>query len=300
MGIIAFYIFYSNRTKEPIYKGKSVSVWASEGAANFRRQLSVTNMADLNDLINILATIPAYAAIKEMGANAIPHLIRILNIKPVKWKSRAYRDIYHSKYLPQFIRSKLPIPVTSDIASLKMFAAYTLISMNMSSYEQQTALFETLIKNGDPEMRSVALAILMNNTFTNEQIEKLIDKYYWESHDCKAILYLNDQLDFKGTNLVKYFVPLLTNTGAGLRQKTVGTLIKLGPSALPALPNLMITATNDPDKTIRILAVRAIGAIGPTAREAMPFLLTLTNSEQSRLAIESRNALHAIVPELYP
>jgi len=113
-------------------------------------------------------------------------------------------------------------------------------------------------------------------------------------------LFLNGQLHVEGTNLVKYFVALLKIPQAGLRQNTVCTLWQMGPNAAPALKDLMVTATNDSDEDIRYLAVEAIGAIGPAAKEAIPLLLELTGGEQRRMRAAARQALQQIDPEAPP
>jgi len=239
----------------------------------------------------------AYLAIKAIGTRATPYLERVLKMKETTFKLRMHENIYFSQYLPQFIKNKLPRPIMYEKDSIKLFVTCTLLCMNMSSYEKQIAIFETMIKSRDPYLCSIAFKILRSKTFTNEQIEKLIDKLYWKSRDYKSVLYLiNHELDFKGTNLNKYFVPLLKDSRAAIRQETVVTLKNLGPFALQALPDLMITATNDSDRSIRLAAVRAIGAMGPAAKEAMPLLSSLTNSEEKLFSMEAINGLHAVDP----
>jgi HEAT repeat protein len=78
---------------------------------------------------------------------------------------------------------------------------------------------------------------------------------------------------------------------------TVNTLAKLGPFALQALPDLMITATNDSDWSIRLAAIRAIGSMGPVAKEAIPLLSSLTNTELNQIPSEILDSIkdrHAI------
>jgi HEAT repeat protein len=94
--------------------------------------------------------------------------------------------------------------------------------------------------------------------------------------------------------LLKYYISFLTNEDAVLRQRTISACIKLEAIAKPALKNLMIIATNDSDRGIRLAAVRAIGSMGPSANEAIPLLSSLTNSEEKQISLK---ALHAISPQ---
>ena len=299
VAFLAIFALFHYCTREPAYEGKTVTQWIEEGEYWFRgSSIMHGQYSSLKDIEKVMAQYKAYLAIKAIGPSAAPYLERTLKMKSMKFTTRIYDNIYSSQYLPQFIKKKLPLPHTYETTTIKSFAACTLLCMNMSSCENQIAIFEILIKSFDPSLRSIAFKSLRSKTFTNEQIEKLIDKLYWKSRDYKSVLYLiNHELDFKGTNLNKYFVPLLKDSRAVIRQETVVTLKNLGPFALQALPDLMIIATNDSDRSIRLASIRAIGAMGPAAKEAMPLLLSLTNSQEKLLSLEVINALHAINPE---
>jgi len=297
-GIIIFSIFYYYQIKEPVYDGKSVSEWIEEGEYWFRgSSMKLRDYSSLKDIEKLMAQYKAYLAIKSIGPSATPYLERILKMKQIKFTTRTYMKFCKSQYLPQFIRNKLPRPVFYDTTSIKLFAACTLLSMNMSSYEKQNILFETLIKSFEFDLRSIAFIILQNKTLTNEQITKLIDQLYWRYHDYRDIFSLSEKFDFKGTNLLKYFIPFLTNENPILRQQTVLALIRLRTNAQPALQNLMITATNDSNIITRLLSIHAIKAMGPAAKEAGTFLSSLTNTELNQIPSEILDSIkvrHAI------
>ena len=293
--------------KEPVYQGKTVSQWIEEGADQVWFQgTNLCSFAMLGDPVAVadyLAPLPAFSAIRALGAQAVPGLKRVLNAQPSSdvdrgWKSRAYVRIYSWPYLPSLIRSVLPRPRFSS--RTQEFAACALIAAEVLSLEEQIDLFVSLYRHPDPGLHPIAALMLKRKALSSERIELFLRKLCWDNRDYKEVLYLNDQLHVEGTNLVKYFVPLLKTPATGLRQKTVGTLQQMGPNAAPALKDLMITATNDWDEDIRYLAVEAIGAIGPAAKEAVPLLLELTGAEQRRMRAAARKALQQIDPEAAP
>lgn len=65
---------------------------------------------------------------------------------------------------------------------------------------------------------------------------------------------------------------LLKNNDARTRQSAVRRLGRLGPSAAPAVPDLIACLT-DSDHNVREAAAKAIGRLGPQARAAFPALL---------------------------
>ena len=293
--------------KEPVYQGKTVSQWIEEGADQVRFQgTNLCSFAMLGDPVAVadyLAPLPAFSAIRALGAQAVPALMRTLENRSsssadLGWKSRTYWRLYASPYLPLPIRRFLPQP--QGLSQTREFAACALIAADLLSFEEQTDLFVRLYQHPAPNLHPIAKLMLKRKALSSEQIELFLRKLCWDDRNYKEVLYLNDQLHVEGTNLVKYFVPLLKTPAAGLRQKTVCTLWQMGPNAAPALKDLMVTATNDSDEDIRYLAVEAIGAIGPAAKEAIPLLLELTGGEQRRMRAAARQALQQIDPEAPP
>ena len=291
--LIVSFIYYFIR--EPCYDGKSVSEWVEEGRINCAFLESLNEYSSLKEIENYLTQGKAYLAIKAIGSSATPYLKSILKKKSMEISSPFYFNIYWSKSLPQFLKKMLPVPrIHWTTTRIKLFAACTLICMKMSSNEKNNTLFQTLINSYDFDLRSIAFILPRREKLTRDQISYLIDQLYSKYRDYRDIFYISDELDFKGTNLLKYYISFLTNEDAVLRQRTISACIKLEAIAKPALKNLMIIATNDSDRGIRLAAVCAIGSMGPSANEAIPLLSSLTNSEEKQISLK---ALHAISPQ---
>jgi HEAT repeat protein len=58
----------------------------------------------------------------------------------------------------------------------------------------------------------------------------------------------------------------------------------------------LFDALKDKDKTVRAQAARALGRIGPAAREAVPALTAMSRESDVIVAKEAREALQGIGP----
>lgn len=84
-----------------------------------------------------------------------------------------------------------------------------------------------------------------------------------------------------------------------LRREALKAIAALGPGARGALP-VLIRSTRDENEDVRFWAVEAIRRIGPDAREAAPALLALLSHDTRRVQDEARLALEAIGPAAAP
>ena len=143
---------------------------------------------------------------------------------------------------------------------------------------------------------SVGGYLLKRIALSPEPVEPIIERLCREAGDNTLALELYDAYGVREAYLVKYFIPLLNDKRPGLRQRTVWRLKEMGCLSKPALPALMNTVAHDPDDQIRSLAVGAIGAIGPGAKEAIPFLVNLAKAEDRRLGAAAAQAIKEIDP----
>lgn len=74
-------------------------------------------------------------------------------------------------------------------------------------------------------------------------------------------------------------------------------LARAGPSAADAVGDLAALASRDPDNSVRDYTVRALGAIGPKARPAVPSILAALRSPDSHARVTAAQALSEIVPD---
>ncbi len=84
-----------------------------------------------------------------------------------------------------------------------------------------------------------------------------------------------------------------------LRREAVRAIAALGPGARAALP-VLLRATRDDTEEVRFWSVEAIRRIGPPAREAVPALLVVLTDDVRRVQLAARGALEAIGPSAVP
>ena len=84
-----------------------------------------------------------------------------------------------------------------------------------------------------------------------------------------------------------------------LRREAVRAIAALGPGGRAALP-VLLRATRDDTEDVRFWSVEAIRRIGPAAREAVPALLVVLTDDVRRVQLSARAALEAIGPAAVP
>lgn len=84
-----------------------------------------------------------------------------------------------------------------------------------------------------------------------------------------------------------------------LRCEAVRAIAALGPGGRAALP-VLLRATRDDTEDVRFWSVEAIRRIGPVAREAVPALLVVLTDDVRRVQLSARAALEAIGPAALP
>jgi len=284
---------------EPSCQGKTLRQWIGEGAASVNsRQLMSSMMTNPAAADQAIAGVPAFVAVKSLGAEAVPTLMECLKTRrssgpPSVWGQLYFNHIANSPYLSRLLPPSAVF--ARDPAPVVRFAALCLMGMNRISSEEQVALLVKIRK--EQWDYSVVGYLLKRTLLSPEPVEPIIDRLCKEAGDNTLALELFDSYGVREAYLVKHFIPLLADTRAGLRQKTVFNLREMGPLAKPALPALMNTATHDSDHDIRRYAVGAIGAIGPGAKEAIPFLVNLVRAEDRSLGAAAANAIKQIDPQ---
>ncbi|MDZ4862100.1 MAG: HEAT repeat domain-containing protein [Gemmatimonadota bacterium] len=84
-----------------------------------------------------------------------------------------------------------------------------------------------------------------------------------------------------------------------MRREAVRAIAALGPSARVALP-VLLRATRDDTEEVRFWAVEAIRRIGPAATDAVPALLVVLADDVRRVQLLARTALEAVGPAAVP
>lgn len=84
-----------------------------------------------------------------------------------------------------------------------------------------------------------------------------------------------------------------------MRREAVRAIAALGPGARVALP-VLLRATRDDTEEVRFWSVEAIRRIGPGARQAVPALLAVLTDDVRRVQLLARTALEAVGPAAVP
>lgn len=84
-----------------------------------------------------------------------------------------------------------------------------------------------------------------------------------------------------------------------LRREAIRAIAALGPGARDALP-VLTRATRDEQEEVRFWAVEALRKLGPLARPAVPALLVVLTDDTRRVQVAARAALEAVGPSAMP
>ncbi len=84
-----------------------------------------------------------------------------------------------------------------------------------------------------------------------------------------------------------------------LRREALRAIAALGPGARDALP-VLTRATRDEQEDVRFWAVEALRKLGPQARPAVPALLVVLTDDTRRVQLAARSALEAVGPAAAP
>jgi HEAT repeat protein len=96
---------------------------------------------------------------------------------------------------------------------------------------------------------------------------------------------------------VPALIDIIKGSDKGDRQSAVQVLTQIGPSGRPAVPALIEALKNDQQDACRGFAAKALGNIGPDAKEALSLLRETCKAESRRLRMNSAEAILSIDPE---
>jgi hypothetical protein len=239
-GLVVGYWIYT--PGEPSYQGRSASVWLDDLGSAKRDK--------------------ARAALKAMGTNAVPAIVRKLKESESPWRNK-YRDSFHK--FPHWLAKILPKPTKAEFGWFEGANAFKAIG---PSVEPRLV---KLLKGESPSVRSAAAFGLHELRLSGADIKDAISG---------LIGALNDQ-----SPMVRFF--------------SAEALGYAGPEAEPAIPALILLL-NDPKSAVRIdddirpTASKALGEIGPKAKAALPALRNLLTNNDAYLRIVTAVAIWRI------
>jgi HEAT repeat protein len=225
---------------QPAYGGKSLSEWLQ--VYEYRPDLDHLKAAE---------------AIRGIGTNGIPLLLRWLSGMPTSWK---FDMLMFSFRTPEPIRSWLRKPEeNAEETRRKAVIGFEVLGTNALPY-----LLSTLTNQSNPPKVRAQAPIAIACMGTNASMA-----------DAALMNYLNDQPQVAGacayalgrvTKRPELAVPaitsLLTNTDREVRWMAIRGLCALGTNASAAV-SVLERAVSDPEKGVRSMAAYALRKIAP-------------------------------------
>ena len=275
VALSAALFWWKRSPPEPAYQGKSLTVWLNE----LESWSAETNEA-------------AFAAFREMGPSAVPHLLDALQYRP-SIIDKVAESINERQSLVE-------LPIEEDPGRRIVAASLALYGMGTNARAAFPALTNQLFHT-NALLGTIALAglgseaipvLLMALTNQNEEIRNAAAHGLgWVRSDFDSavpslIRSLNDnsgsstpltaawslgRLHAKPELAVPALVSAFTNHSAKTQQdRTIRNIIlvslsRFEESAKPAVPMIKAAALNDTDSLVRNTAISALGRIDPEA-----------------------------------
>jgi len=242
LAILCALAWQLSRTREPVYQGKPLSAWLRYYALG----------ADPREALK------ANQAVREIGTNAIPTLLRMLQRKDsalkVKLLALGQRQL--------FVRIPYVAAVDRKVEAIQAFGV--LGSSARSAVPELVQLYEQSIP-GDPQSQWQAVAAL----------------------SC---------IGPAAEDAIPSFLRDATNADRLVRADAIVALgmLHIAPGlVVPAL----VEALRDPDDLVRIAAAESLGQFGGLAKPALPALTELLQAENQELRDKAENTLKKIAPD---
>jgi hypothetical protein len=231
---------------------------------------------------------PPKAAIRAMGAKAIPWLIADLEMRD-SLADRYYAPLF--KKLSPNLQSKLPRPRVRNLEA-RRGAAEALIDLGAIAKPAIPALIEAM-EDEDKDVRHYAF-IALDRLWPESTDARLAFGKFTKFSPSSAYLHqVVDIYHLHGRLAALALGAALDDAYYMERERAATDLGALNASADVAIPSL-VKATRDPNKEVRYQSVNALGQIGAPAIEAIPALTKALADENSMIQSAAKRALAAI------
>ena len=317
---VCFLLIASHGPSEPAFEGKSLSFWLRQyGSTMLADSIPrrAPNMAARNN--------QAVAAVRAIGTNAIPFLLRMLRAKDSAVCLQVLRlaRTLHIKvpYRPAYERNRDGrdgFAILGDAARDAVPALAEIFEENISTPSQQatgTALWHlgasasaarpTLLRsttNSDSGVRLSALSALDRQLDSSPAdvlpalLRALNDpSYVVQSMAIKII----GGSGVQATGAVPTLARLATNGDVRLRRSACGALGRISAVPEEAIPALVL-GLEDPDAGVRKASAWSLGEFREQAKSAVPRLTALQQDEDAGVRKAAGDALGKITAALGP
>jgi HEAT repeat protein len=181
-------------------------------------------------------------------------------------------------------KSKAAVPglcaaLTSDNFYARGEATQALERIGPGAVEAVPALVAIVKKPTDGIRTAAALALARIKPDEKAGVPALINALAWR-YDPKGWLEVYNALKGMASSIVTELTAGLAHKDCAVREALVGILSVAGPEAVPAL----VRALRDDFNSVRCQAAKALGALGPKAKKAVPALIEAAEGNYFRSA----------------
>jgi hypothetical protein len=274
VGILSLFFMLSRQVPEPMYEGRPLSEWVVRSfTPQYHRDDSEVQRGT--------------HAIREIGTNAIPHLLRWIRHEEHPWKTRL-REITSERLGRHFFNSRDPF-----LGYCAVLAFGVLAPVPDQTIEQLARLARKT-ESRDVAVRALEAMGLSRNSNAIPPLVEIIMGHQTELRGSAALAFRHMG------EIAEPAVPVLLqclndqDTDVAINSLLAIEELALKPElVVPAL----IDALNDPRPAIRGFAARALGQYGREGLPAVPALLNALQADDVADRLNARDALLRIQPE---
>lgn len=221
---------------------------------------------------------------KEIGADAVPFLVRALKHKD-SFATAKYLRIHAA--LPPSVARVLPAPLPAS--ALRRAAAKALDALGSTAKPAIPALVEAL-HDPDPIVKQYVLTVLRKLVRTQAEAEAMVQVAFRPDLPNVQAVYLARDLGARGPKVIEALSRAVRDQNVTLRREAMGLLKHMRQAAESAVP-VFVQALSDSDHDVRYLAVWALEEVGPAARSAIPDLEKALHDEGPMIRSAATRAL---------
>ena len=229
--------------------------------------------------------------------SALPTLWRILADPSESWEMKAAVSSAlfsmgekTAPLMPEFVRCLKHADRSTRIAAAELLGA-----LGPKGKPAVPALAEAL-RDPDPNVRKAVFDALVKLGASSADLTQILRGLLRDSRTRAETLYQLATFRSYGKQTAAALAEVFPAGSASEQQQILYLLERIGSPAGPAVPTLIAALSNN-DGEIRYLATRALGAIGPEAKAAIPAVKERLKDENDMIKSAAANALKKIDSE---
>lgn len=290
LGGIAWLVLRSHEP-EPMYQGVRLSVWLQQYDENQGLQSPEHDKAQ--------------RAIRDIGTNAIPTLLKMLQEND----SRATTKIYELFDKQRFIGNPIVLASQRNDWGLSGFGI-----LGAEAKNAVPALIDILENSDSPDMRGKAAyalgqigpaakqavpALIRSVTATNRPANGMPASAFGYTNPEPAAVVALGRIRAEPTIVVPILLRSMADTNRVVSVTGIVALGDFGPDAENAIPDLLAEATNS-TSPLRYFAMRALGKIHARPELVLPVLKDFLTNQAARIRMAAAYGLGSFGPAAKP